>query len=264
MPKGSAMNKNAIELKDVFDYLYALEDNAVDLAVVDPPYNQNVDKWDTFNTETEYFDFTYRWLDLTIKKLKSTGSVYLFNNAYNSANILNYLVSKGLLFRNWIVWYKKDGFAPSKSKFVNNQEVILFFTKSDKYTFNADAVRMSYLSTERIKAAAEKGLLKNGKRWFPNPNGKLCSDVWEFSSERHTSKVNGKTQKTFHPTPKPEKMIERIILASSNENDIVLDLFSGSGTTAYIAKSLNRVFIGCENNAEYFDYINKRLIKGEK
>jgi site-specific DNA-methyltransferase (adenine-specific) len=258
------MDKNKIALQAVFDYLHELEDNSIDLAVIDPPYNQSIDLWDTFKNETDYFEFTYRWLDLTVEKLKTTGSLYLFNNAYNSANILNYLVSKGLRFNNWIVWYKKDGFAPSKSKFVNNQEVILFFTKSDEYTFNAEAVRTPYLSTERIKAAAEKGLLKNGKRWFPNPNGKLCSDVWEFASERHTCKVNGKTQKTFHPTPKPEVMIERIVLASSNENDVVLDLFSGSGTTACVAQRLNRAFVGCENNEEYYNYINKRLNKGAK
>lgn len=126
------MEINKIELKDVFDYLLELDNDSIDLAVIDPPYNQNVDVWDTFKTETEYFEFTYRWLDLVIDKLKNTGSLYLFNNAYNSAFILNFLATKGLKFRNWIVWYKKDGFAPSKSKFVSNQEVILFFTKSDK------------------------------------------------------------------------------------------------------------------------------------
>ena len=255
---------NKIENKDVFEYLGELNDNSIDLAIIDPPYNQNIDKWDAFKNEKEYFDFTFKWLDLAVAKLKENGSLYLFNNAYNSALVLYYLINKGLKFHNWIVWYKKDGFSPSKSKFVNNQEVILFFSKTENYTFNAESVRIPYMSTERIKAAETKGLLKNGKRWFPNPNGRLCGDVWEFVSERHTCKVNGKTQKTFHPTPKPEKMIERIIKASSNENDLVLDLFSGSGTTAYMAKRLNRNYTGCENNKEYFNYIEKRLQKGEK
>ena len=257
------MEKNKILLKDVFDYLKGIDNESVDLAIIDPPYNQSIDIWDTFKTEDEYFEFTFKWLDFVVQKLKNTGSLYIFNNAYNSAFILQDLVQKGLKYKNWIVWYKKDGFAPSKTRFVNNQEVILFFTKTDKYTFNAEKVRAPYLSTDRISAAAKTGILKNGKRWFPNSNGKLCSDVWEFASERHTKKINGKTIKTFHPTPKPETMIERMILASSNEQDIVMDLFSGSGTTAYVAQKLNRQFTGCENNTEYFNYIIERLTKGE-
>jgi site-specific DNA-methyltransferase (adenine-specific) len=83
--------------------------------------------------------------------------------------------------------------------------------------------------------------------------------VWEIPSVRLTEKVNGKTIKTLHPTPKPESMIERMIKASSNPGDLVLDLFSGSGTTAYVAKQLDRNFIGCENNLDYFEYIQERL-----
>ena len=255
------MEKNKIYLEDVFDFLNKLENQTLDLAVIDPPYNQNIDKWDIFKNQDNYFDFTYKWLDLVVEKLKNTGSLYIFNNSYNSAFITTYLVNKGLKFRNWIIWYKKDGFSPSKTKFVNNQEVILFFTMSDEYTFNSEDVRTPYLSESRIKAASTKGILKNGKRWFPNENGKLCTDVWEFTSVRLSNKKNGKTVKTVHPTPKPEEMIERIILASSNKNDLVLDLFSGSGTTAYVSKTLERDYIGCENNREYFEYINERLAK---
>lgn len=87
----------------------------------------------------------------------------------------------------------------------------------------------------------------------------MCTDVWNFTSVRHKLKVNGKIVKTAHPTPKPEEMIERMILASSKENDLILDLFSGSGTTSYVAKKLNRIYIGCENNKEYIEIINNRL-----
>lgn len=253
------MELNKVYLEDVFDFLSNIENNSIDLAVIDPPYNQNIDKWDTFKTQDKYFEFTYKWLDMTIEKLRDTGSLYLFNNPYNSAFITTYLVNKGMKFRNWIIWYKKDGFSPSKKKFVNNQEVILFFTKSDSYIFNSEDVRTPYLSKDRIAAASQKGILKNGKRWYPNQNGKLCTDIWEFPSVRLSNKVNGKTVKTLHPTPKPEALIERIILASSNKNDVVLDLFSGSGTTSYISKKLERKFIGCENNKTYYQYILDRL-----
>ena len=253
------MKLNEIQKLDVFDYLKGLKKETIDLAIVDPPYNMKIDKWDEFRDENEYFEFTYKWLDLVIEKLKKQSSLYLFNNNYNSAVILNYLKQKDIDFKNWIVWYKKDGFSHSKRKYINNQETILFYTKGNDYTFNYEEVRVPYSSTSRIKAAAGTGIVKNGKRWFPNPNGKLCTDVWEIPSERHSKKVNGKVIKSIHRTPKPEKLIERIIKASSNKGDLILDLFSGTGTTAFVAKKLQRNFTGCEINSEYIDFIARRL-----
>lgn len=258
------MNKslaiNQVHQIDVLDFLNKIEDNSIDLAIVDPPYNMKKGDWDTFESEDEYFDFTFKWIDLLLKKMKSSGSIYLFNNPYNSAVILGYLRNKDVYFKNWITWYKKDGFSASKKRYVNNQETILFYTMhKNKYVFNADDVRQPYISSGRIEAAKEKGILKNGKRWFPNENGRLCPDVWEITSQRHVEKKNGKITKQKHPTPKPVAMIERMVEASSNEGDMVLDLFSGTGTTSYVAKSLNRNFIGCEINPDYISIINERL-----
>ena len=97
----------------------------------------------------------------------------------------------------------------------------------------------------------KKGLLKNGKRWYPNPNGKLCGEVWHITSERHKNKVDGKVVKMDHLTPKPLEMIERIVKASSNKGDIVLDCFVGSGTTAVAAKKLNRRYLASDSNSEF-------------
>lgn len=240
---------------DVADFLRALPDNSIDLAIADPPYNMNKGKWDTFVSEEAYFVFMVEWINLLIPKLKDNASLYLFNNAYNSAILVNLLKDKNIVFRNWITWYKKDGFSATKRRYVNTQETILFYTRSSDYIFNCDEIRIPYASTSRILSASQKGIIKNGKRWFPNEKGKLCGDVWEIISQRHKSKVNGKIQKTIHPTIKPIEMIERIIKASSNENDVVLDLFSGTGTTAITAKRLNRSFIGCENNDMYIEHI---------
>lgn len=241
---------------DVFDYLQIVPNNSVDLAIIDPPYNLKVATWDTFLSETEFLSFTFRWIDAMLPKMKRTASFYIFNTPYHCALILNYLQSKSVCFQNWITWYKKDGMSIAKRRFVNNQESILFYTISPRnYYFNCDAVRIPYLSTDRIAAAAKKGILKNGKRWFPNPNGKLCPDVWEIVSERHKEKVNGKVQKLNHPTPKPKEMIQRMLLASSQTGDIVLDMFSGSGTTSLCASALGRHYTGCEIN----DYTNSNL-----
>lgn len=258
--KMNYLPENKIYKMDVMEFLPRLEDSSVDLAIIDPPYNLKKGDWDNFKSENEFFEWTKNYLSLLSPKLKATASLYIFNTAYNSAFILKILLDLGLHYQNWIVWYKKDGFSACKNKFVNNQETILYFTKSAKnWTFNSNDVRVPYISKERLEAAKEKGILKNGKRWFPNENGKLCSDVWEFTSVRLTNKVDGKTKKQLHPTPKPEEMIERMILASSNKNDLVLDLFSGTGTTAFCAKKFGRNFIGCENNDEYIKVIEARL-----
>jgi len=246
--------------KDVFDFLEMVKDGTVDLILTDPPYNMNKEYWDKFESLEKFLEFTYKWLDICIDKLKDNGSLYVFNNPFNSAFILTHLHNKGLNYKNTIIWNRKDGISSSKKRYNQNQEQILFFTKSLKnYTFNYDDIRESYDSTERIKAATKKGILKNGKRWFPNEKGKLCSDVWNFSSERHKNKVNGKIIKMDHVTPKPKDLIERIIIASSNEGDVIMDPFVGMGTTAIVSKKLNRGFIVNDFDSKNIEITKKYL-----
>ncbi|KAF3977999.1 MAG: site-specific DNA-methyltransferase [Methylococcales symbiont of Iophon sp. n. MRB-2018] len=252
---------NKIYNLDVFDFLHTkVADNSIDLAVIDPPYNMKKADWDSFKTHDDFLNFTFSWIEALLPKLKQDSSLYIFNTPFNSAYILQFLVSQRLDFKNWIVWNKQDGISAPKNKFVNGSETILFFTKG-KPVFNFDDVREPYKSTDRMKHATKKGIIKNGKRWFPNPNGRLCSEIWDFSSERHKNKVNGKVQKMQHLTPKPKDMIEKIIKASSNKNDLVLDCFMGSGTTAIVSKKMDRDFIGTELNKDYYDLCIEQLKK---
>ena len=253
------LSVNKIYNLDCFEMIRKIDDNCIDLAVIDPPYNMHVAQWDSFKNTDLFLKFTYKWIDALIPKLKDTGSIYIFNTPLNCTFILQHLLKKGLFFQNWITWDKRDGFCGTKKKFVSGQESIVFFTKSKKYMFNADDVRVPYESTERIKAATSKGILKNGKRWFPNPNGKLCGDVWHIVSERHKNKVNGKLKKQIHETPKPVELIERIIKASSKKGDLVFDCFVGSGTTAFVAKKLGRNYICSDISKKYVDYTTQRL-----
>lgn len=250
---------NRIFELDCFEFLAKVEDEIVDLAVIDPPYNLKKAAWDTFNSDAEFYEFTCSWIDALIPKLKPNGSLYVFNTPYNCAFILRHLVSRGLFFQNWITWDKRDGLGGARRRFSNGQETILFFSKGLRHTFNYDEVRVPYESTQRIAHAKTKGILKNGKRWFPNPNGRLCGEVWHFSSARHKNKVNGKVQKMGHATPKPLDMIERIIRASSNPGDLVLDCFVGTGTTAVASRRLDRNFICADNNTEYVNIARKLL-----
>lgn len=211
------LDLNEVYNMDCFDLLKLLDDSSIDLALLDPPYNMNKADWDNFTSESDFFEFTFSWIDALIPKVRENGSIYIFNTPYNSAFILQYLVSKGLHFQNWITWDKRDGMGGAKRRFSNGQETILFFTKGDNHTFNFDAVRVPYESVKRIEIAKKNGIIKNGKRWYPNPNGRLCGEVWHITSERHKNKVNGKLRKMEHVTPKPLELIERIIKASSNE-----------------------------------------------
>jgi site-specific DNA-methyltransferase (adenine-specific) len=244
---------------DCLDFLNKIDDGFIDLAVLDPPYNMKKADWDTFASEKEFFDWTFSWIDALLPKLKDTGSLYIFNTPYNCAFILQYLVSKGMKYRNWITWDKRDGLGSSRRKYSNGQETILFFTKSNKYTFNYDDIRVPYESEERIQAAKKTGILKNGKRWYPNPNGRFCGEVWHFASKRHKLKVNGKVQKLEHVTPKPLDLIERIVKASSNEKDVVLDCFVGSGATAIIAKKFSRRFICADSNTNFVETAKEEI-----
>ena len=255
----TALAINEIYELDCFQFLTMVEDGIVDLAIIDPPYNMKKAEWDTFESDASFFEFTYSWIDSLIPKLKPNGSLYIFNTPYNCAFILSHLVSRGLFFQNWITWDKRDGLGGARRRFSNGQETILFFSKGPRHTFNYDEVRVPYESTQRIAHAKTKGILKNGKRWFPNPNGRLCGEVWHFSSARHKNKVNGKVQKIGHATPKPLDLIERIIKASSNRGDLVLDCFVGTGTTAVVAQRLGRDFICSDRDAGYVAMARSRL-----
>jgi site-specific DNA-methyltransferase (adenine-specific) len=259
MTQRKKLERNRIYKLDCFDFLSRLEDTTVDLAIIDPPYNLSKADWDTFGSEKEFLDFTFKWLDALIPKLRNGGSLYVFNTPYNCAYILPHLVQSGLKFQNWITWDKRDGLSGAKQKYSNGQETILFFTKGRDHTFNYDEIRVPYESTERMRHASEKGILKNGKRWFPNSKGKLCGEVWHISSERHKNKVNGKTPKMEHITPKPSELIESIVRASSNRGDLVIDCFVGSGTTAVVAKSLKRNYLCSDSDKNYVELAQRRL-----
>ena len=253
------LQKNKIYNLDCFDFISRLEDESVDLFVLDPPYNMKKGDWDDFKSEKEFFEFTFNWIDKAVPKLKKNGSIYIFNTPYNCAFILKHLVEKKLNFQNWITWDKRDGMGGARRKFSSGQETVLFFTKGKDHTFNYNDVRIPYESTERIKHARKKGILKNGKRWFPNPKGKLCGEVWHITSERHKNKINGKVKEMGHATPKPLDMIERIITASSNEGDLVVDFFVVTGTTALASKKLKRNFICSDIDKKYVNLSKTRL-----
>lgn len=251
---------NKVFKSDFSTLLKKIPDNSVDLVCVDPPYNLKKADWDTFSSDEDFFRFTFDWIKQVSPKLKPGGGFYVFNTPRNSAHILTYLESLGFTFQNWITWNKKDGFTSTKKRFLPEQETIVYVTKpGGDITFNSEDIRVPYESTARIEAAKTKGILKNGKRWFPNEAGRLCPDVWQISSERHSNKENGKVKAAAHPTVKPLALMERIVLASTNEGDVILDIFAGSGSTLVAARRNNRNFIGCDTDPFFVQVARTRL-----
>ncbi len=251
---------NQVIAADYLQFLKRIPSGSIDVICVDPPYNLKKAEWDTFASDKDFRDFTFGWIRESVPKLRPGGGFFVFNTPRNSAYILAYLESLGLNFQNWITWNKKDGFTATKKKFLPEQETIIYVTKpGGEVTFNADSVRIPYESSQRIAAAKTKGILKNGRRWFPNDAGRLCPDVWQVPSERHTSKEKGKVKVAAHPTIKPLSLMERIILASTNKGDVVMDIFAGSGTTLVAAKKHERQFVGCDVDPIFVEIARDRL-----
>jgi len=227
---------------DALTLFKKIESSSIDLIISDPPYNlgKNYGNNHDLKNFDEYIDFTKSWLSESKRVLKPMGTLYVFMGV----RFISYLYDimdrdLGLFFNSWIVWHYTQGLGKTKG-FSPRHDDVLMFTKSNKFTFNLDNVRVPqkyYRARNNMRGA--------------NPG-----DVWKFS---HVHYSNPNRQN--HPTQKPEGIIERMIMASSNENDYILDPFSGSGTTMRVCQQLNRNAIGFELNPDYIDMSNLRLKK---
>ncbi len=241
--------------QDALTVLDWLPPNSIDLVFADPPYNLSK----TFNSHAfsamsldEYESWLMIWLPQIQRVLKPTGSVYICGDWRSSAAIHRAL-GKFFIVRNRITWEREKG-RGARRNWKNSSEDIWFATVSDDYTFHVDAVKLM----RRVIAPYrnEKGLPKD---WSETANGRFRlthpSNLWTDLTVPFWSMP----ENTDHPTQKPEKLLAKIILASSNPGDVVLDPFLGSGTTSVTAKKLGRHFIGIEIDETYCCLTEKRL-----
>lgn len=244
--------------QDLFAVLDFLPDNFVDLLFVDPPYNLTK----TFNSNTfkemhtkDYVEWIDSWLSKLIRTLKKTASIYICGD-YRSSSAIQHVGEKYFKVRNRIVWEREKGRGANKN-WKNNTEDIWYFTVSDDYTFNLDAVKL------KKKVLAPYRINGQPKDWEESNNGNYRlthpSNIWTDLTVPFWSM----SENTEHPTQKPEKLLAKIILASSNEGDFVLDPFVGSGTTSVVAKKLNRKYLGIELDNTYACLTEKRLSLAE-
>lgn len=244
---------------DAFEVLKLLPPESFDLLFADPPYNLNKNFGENSFQQTsaeEYEAWLDSWLEITLPLLKRTASIYLCGDWRSSAAIQR-AGSRYFKLRNRITWEREKG-RGAKENWKNCAEDIWFFTVSERYVFNLDAVR---LKRKVIAPYRENGRPKD---WEDAEEGKFRlthpSNLWTDLSVPFWSMP----ENTDHPTQKPEKLLAKIILASTNEGGTVLDPFLGSGTTSATAKKLGRHFTGIEKDEKYCCLAEKRLALAEK
>jgi site-specific DNA-methyltransferase (adenine-specific) len=246
-------DRHSAILGDVLEALSTwVPDGSIDLIFADPPYNigkvfnETQDRW---QSDEDYLRWCYHWLDLCIQKLKPNGSFYVMAATQNMPFFDIYL-RKQLAILSRIIWYYDSSGVQAKRYYGSLYEPILFCVKDkEHYTFNAKDIFVS------AKTGAQRKLIDYRK---PVPtvynSVKVPGNVWEFPRVRYRM-----PEYENHPTQKPIALLERIIKASSNVGDIVLDPFSGTFTTSYVAKQLGRKSIGIEIEEEYVKIGLRRL-----
>jgi modification methylase len=247
------MNLDHIYHGDCREVLESLPEKSIDLIFADPPYNLQLqqelwrpnmtkvdavdDEWDHFGDFESYDRFTYDWLVACRRVLKDTGTLWVIGSYHNIYRVGTILQNIGYWFLNDVVWVKSNPMPNFRGvRFTNAHETLLWCKKSreqKRYTFNYHAMRRM------------------------NDDKQMRSD-WELAlcTGAERLKVNGEKA---HTTQKPESLLYRVILSSSNPGDVVLDPFFGTGTTGAVAKKLNRRFIGIEREADYISVARDRL-----
>lgn len=230
----------------------AVPDRSVDLIFADPPYNigkKFADFKDSWPSDEQYAEWCHGWIDLCIKKLRRTGSMYLMTST-QSMPYLDLYIRRHLTVLSRIIWHYDSSGVQAKNKFGSMYEPILHCVADpDHYAFNGDAIRIE------ARTGAQRRLIDYRK---PTPTlynmTKIPGNVWYFPRVRYRM-----PEYENHPSQKPEALLERIILASSNPDDLVLDPFAGTFSTSAVAQRLKRRSISIEQEGEYIKIGLRRL-----
>ena len=252
--------RDQIFCQDVFAALPNLPDQCVDLMFADPPYNLTKSFNDRKFRKTsldDYAEWLDSWLARTVRILKPMASIYICGDWRCSAAIQR-IGEKYFIPQNRITWEREKG-RGAKSNWKNCSEDIWFFTVSDDYYFDVDAVML-----KRQVIAPYTNTNGEPKDWTETENGRFRvthpSNLWTDLTVPYWSMP----ENTDHPTQKPEKLLAKIILASSREGDLVFDPFNGSGTTSVVARKLSRHYLGVEIDETYCCLALKRLASDDR
>jgi len=241
-------------LGDTFEILSLMPEKFIDLLIVDPPYNIDKDfHGNKFKKSAHgiYEEYTKAWIERVLPLLKNTASVYVCCD-WKSSIVIASVLKRYFYIQNRITWQREKG-RGALYNWKNGMEDIWFATMSKDYTFNVEAVKT------RRRVVAPYKVDGKPKDWEETDEGNFRntypSNFWDDISIPYWSMP----ENTAHPTQKPEKLLAKLILVSSNEKDIVFDPFLGSGSTSVCAKKLGRHYVGIEQNEQYCVWAEKRL-----
>lgn len=248
---------NRIYHADTFDLLPQIENESVDLVICDGPYGVTGNEWDRIGSIQE---FNLELIKIFTDKMKDGAALYLFGKS-DCIDFIDYRPFLNL--RSKIVWYQPSRLAQGRINYTNNYDIICYFIKGKRpKTFDLDAIRVAQLvelehrlRCERVPSVTNG---KFGKTRF-NGEGKNPGDVWGDIKQLTYKSKELVSREVLNTIQKPEKLIERLVKASSIENDIVLDPFAGVGTCPVVCSRLGRRFIGIEREQDFVDAANKRL-----
>lgn len=233
---------------DCLDGMKQIPNNFIDLVLTDPPYGITTEKWDILPD--------WNTIGYELKRIGKNNTQYFLFGMQPTFSRMIVELQKYLNFKDEIIWLYRDGGAGNtKGTGLKNihQNVAWFSFRRDDFRFNIDSLRIPYQPNERNKYP-----VRRGKRiWHPNKNGAYPTNI--FETPKHKELLYGKTQFHNHYTIKPINLIERFVLGFSNESDVILDLFLGTGTTIEACRRHNRHFIGFEISPEYCKIAEKRL-----
>jgi len=254
--KKNSLPINQVLAGDTIDHLKSLPENSVDVIFADPPYNLQLenelsrpdsskvdavnDDWDQFGSFKDYDNFSRLWLKEAQRILKPNGTIWVIGSYHNIFRIGYILQDLGYWILNDIIWQKANPMPNFKgTRFTNAHETIIWASKnknSKKYVFNYEAMKSL------------------------NENTQMRSD-WFLPICNGHERLRDSKGKKVHSTQKPESLLHRVIISSSNPGDIILDPFFGTGTTGAVAKKLSRSFIGIERDNKYISHAQKRIDK---
>lgn len=252
--------ENNIIHQDIFECADFLPDSFIDLLVIDPPYNLNKVFSETKfakTTSVNYEQWLESWMSKLIRCLKPTASIYVSCD-WQSSSSVQAVLQRYFIVRNRITWEREKG-RGAKSNWKNCSEDIWFCTMSNDYFFDVEAVKLKkkVIAPYRDKSGAPKD-------WQETESGNFRlthpSNLWTDISIPFWSMP----ENTDHPTQKPEKLVAKLILASSRKDDFVFDPFLGSGTTCVVANKLGRKYSGVEMEAEFCQMAIKRLMQSDE
>ena len=252
---------NQIHRADAFDILPRLDDDSVDLIICDGPYGVTSNEWDRVDNVQE---FNLRLIKIFSRKMKRGAALYLFGKP-DCVDFIDYRPFLNL--RSKIAWFQPSRLAQGRINYTNNYDVICYFIKGGKpRVFDLDAIRVPQLvelehrlRCERVPSVANG---KFGKTKF-NEKGKNPGDVWGDIKQLTYRSKELVSRTALNTIQKPEKLMERLIRASSQPGDLVLDPFAGVGTCPAVCRRLGRRFIAAERDAELVRMANARLAEGE-